>query len=199
MAGNFAETTRWKLRRLLGSSKGSDIDEGFQRLAEDVDTKMVGLLVDTFAKRPAASIVNRLFRASDTGAYYLDTGTEWDHLISTLNVTGYAALVTQATNLASGASTEWAPNATRATIVNIDIAFTVTHAAGGNSGIVKVFVGGKLVAEPYVNEAAVPSGTTASFKANVTVWAQPGEKIKVENVSGNAGKIETVAYSVRAL
>lgn len=77
MAGSFAETTRWKLRRLLGASKVSDVDEGFQRLAEDCDNTFIGMLVDTLAKRPGASMPNRIFRASDTGNYYLDTGTEW--------------------------------------------------------------------------------------------------------------------------
>jgi hypothetical protein len=82
MPGSFATTARFALRMLLGNSKVSDIDEGFAALAEDVASKMMGFSADTLAKRPAAGITNRLFRATDTGAYYFDSGSEWVALLS---------------------------------------------------------------------------------------------------------------------
>jgi hypothetical protein len=80
MAGNYTTTARNALRALLGTSKVADIDEGFLNLANDVDQKMLSFWEDTFAKRPAAGQPNRLFRASDTGAIYHDTGTVWERL-----------------------------------------------------------------------------------------------------------------------
>jgi len=78
MAGNFLETAGIKLRYLLGTSKVSDVDEGFQRLAEDCASKLLGYSEDTLAKRPSAGVINRHFRATDNGITYKDTGSGWE-------------------------------------------------------------------------------------------------------------------------
>lgn len=97
MPGTFGTTTRNLLRYLKGTSLVSDIDEGFQALAEDVDTKMASYLQDTFAKRPAAGQPNRLFKATDTGALFHDTGTLWEPIYlgspgATLGVVSWGAI-----------------------------------------------------------------------------------------------------------
>jgi hypothetical protein len=77
MPATFLETVRNKLRYMIGTDLLSDVDEGFQRLAEDVDTKMASFSQDTLAKRPAAGRPNALFYAEDTGVLFRDTGTVW--------------------------------------------------------------------------------------------------------------------------
>lgn len=81
MAASYTTTTRNALRKITGGSKVSDLDEGIGALADDVDTKMASYSQDTFAKRPAAGQPNRIFKATDTGALYHDTGAAWEHLI----------------------------------------------------------------------------------------------------------------------
>lgn len=77
MALDFGTTAGNVLRYLKGDNLVSDIDLGFQALAEDVASKMLGYSQDTFAKRPSAGTANRLFYATDTGVFYKDTGLAW--------------------------------------------------------------------------------------------------------------------------
>lgn len=78
MPGTFGTTTRNALRWLKGASLVSDVDEGFQLLAEDCDTKLVSWWEDTLAKRPAAGQPNRFFKATDINVIFHDTGTIWE-------------------------------------------------------------------------------------------------------------------------
>lgn len=170
MAGNFSTTTRFSLRRLLGTSKGSDIDEGFQRLAEDVDTKMVGYEQDTLAKRPAAGRPNAEFRATDTGIRYRDNGTTWEQITTSISIAVPEARVTRA------ASTAFTPSATRPTLVLLAAQMSISNGASGGSVTVEVLVGGasinflyfKLQASEGESRPAisfvVPPGKTWEYK-----------------------------------
>jgi hypothetical protein len=81
MTPSYTTTARNALRALLNTSKIEDVDAGFNALASDIDTKMLGYLSGTTAARPAAGIENRLYKATDTGYLYHDTGTEWERII----------------------------------------------------------------------------------------------------------------------
>jgi hypothetical protein len=112
MAGTFTTTTRFALRILKGSSLVSDIDEGFQRLAEDVDTKMLGFSEGTHAARPAAAYPNRLYFETDTKLLFRDTGAGWEQQLTTTSLSGGY------TNPgAVAANTLYTPSTTRATLV----------------------------------------------------------------------------------
>lgn len=74
----FGETARNKLRWLLGTNVGSDIDLGFQTLAEDVDTKMASYEQGAVGSRPAAGRPNALYYGTDNHVLYHDSGTEWE-------------------------------------------------------------------------------------------------------------------------
>jgi microcystin-dependent protein len=82
MAGSYATTARYALRKLLGSSLISDIDEGFASLADDIDAVMVGFTSGAIADLPASTpgdpgIAGREYYATDTGQLLKDTGTGW--------------------------------------------------------------------------------------------------------------------------
>jgi hypothetical protein len=74
----FTTTTKYALRWLTGTNLISDIDAGFQALAEDIDANMAGYTSGTQAARPAAGVAGRIYRATDlAGGVALDTGTAW--------------------------------------------------------------------------------------------------------------------------
>lgn len=73
----FTNTAKYALRWLTGSNLISDIDAGFQALAEDIDASMAGYASGTAASRPAAGVAGKLYRATDTGQVFIDTGTTW--------------------------------------------------------------------------------------------------------------------------
>lgn len=77
MAGTYTTTTKYLLRKLTGGSIASDIDEGFESLAEDIDGRIAGYSQGTFAARPGAGVAGKFYRATDTGELFSDTGSEW--------------------------------------------------------------------------------------------------------------------------
>lgn len=81
MALTFGETAGIVLRWLKGANLVSDIDEGFKTLASDCALKLMGYSQDTEAKRPAAGVANRVFKATDTGHLFHDTGAAWEALL----------------------------------------------------------------------------------------------------------------------
>lgn len=94
MAIEYGTTAGNVLRWLRGTNLISDVDQGFKALAEDVAEKMLGYSQDTLAKRPGAGVANRLFKATDTGALYHDTGSVWEMLLGS----GYASNALNAAN-----------------------------------------------------------------------------------------------------
>lgn len=73
-------TTKYALRSPIGT-EAADGPGDIQRLAQDVDANMAGYLEGTRAARPAASKNGRIYRATDTGEIFLDTGAAWIDLI----------------------------------------------------------------------------------------------------------------------
>lgn len=73
----FTDTAKYALSWLTGSNLISDIDLGFQTLAEDVDANMAGYAEGTFAGKPAAGKTGRIYRCTDTGQWLADTGAAW--------------------------------------------------------------------------------------------------------------------------
>lgn len=79
---DYGTTDNYDLRHLLGSSPVSDVDAGFQALAEDVDSRFVGFQQGAIALLPASTpgdpgIPGREYYATDTGQVLKDTGTGW--------------------------------------------------------------------------------------------------------------------------
>jgi hypothetical protein len=75
MAIEYTTTTNFALKKIKGSNKVSDIDDGIGALADQIDSTMVGFQSGT--SLPAAGVKNRLFLKTDTKLWYLDTGSEW--------------------------------------------------------------------------------------------------------------------------
>lgn len=73
----YGNTTKYLLRKLLGSNTINDIDAGFAALADDVDANMSGYAEGTFAGKPAAGKTGRIYRCTDTGQWLADTGAAW--------------------------------------------------------------------------------------------------------------------------
>lgn len=73
----FTTTAKYALRWLTGANLISDIDAGFQALAEDVDANVAGYSSGTLAALPAAGKAGRLYRTTDTGQWFADTGSAW--------------------------------------------------------------------------------------------------------------------------
>jgi hypothetical protein len=87
----FTNTAKYALRWLTGSNIGSDIDAGFQTLAEDLDSKMVGYGQGALADMPAAGKQGRIWRATTFAQtyFYYDTGSAWELINS---IPGYQML-----------------------------------------------------------------------------------------------------------
>ena len=78
----FLNTAKYALRKLTGANLISDIDAGFQALADDVDTNMAGWATGPLASRPTSTggspgKAGRFYYATDTGQAFLDFGTGW--------------------------------------------------------------------------------------------------------------------------
>lgn len=77
----FGTTSRYGLRKLLGTSNISDVDAGFAALADDIDGKLTGYSEGTHAGRPAAGTRGRLYYETDTGLVFFDNGAAWSTVI----------------------------------------------------------------------------------------------------------------------
>lgn len=86
MAATYTTTARNALRALLNTSLVADVSAGFLALAEDVDKKMLSWWEGTLAARPAAGQTNRLYKTTDTGVIFHDTGAAWEPLMPGLAV-----------------------------------------------------------------------------------------------------------------
>lgn len=84
----YDTTTKHALRHLTGDNPVSDIDAGFEALADDIDSKLTPYTSGLLADRPVSSggspgKSGRLYRATDdltggaNGTLYIDHGTGW--------------------------------------------------------------------------------------------------------------------------
>lgn len=78
----FSTTAKHALRWLTGASVISDIDAGFQALAEDLDSKIAIDDQGSLAGRPTSTPgspgkTGRYYFATDTGQLFRDNGTGW--------------------------------------------------------------------------------------------------------------------------
>lgn len=82
MALTFTTTTKHALRWLTGANVISDIDAGFQALAEDIDAKLTAYSQGLLSARPTSTagspgVTGRHFFATDLGLEFIDYGTGW--------------------------------------------------------------------------------------------------------------------------
>ena len=78
----YTTTSKHSLRWLTGTNVVSDIDLGFQALAEDIDAKIVAYSQGLLASRPTSTagspgIIGRRYYATDLGLSFTDYGTGW--------------------------------------------------------------------------------------------------------------------------
>lgn len=76
-------------------SDSPDVPRDIKALVEDLSAKLLGYSQGTTAARPAAGVVNRIYKATDTDIIYHDTGTEWELL-------SYGGLVSSTTTAPVG-------------------------------------------------------------------------------------------------
>jgi hypothetical protein len=168
MAGIFTTTARNGLRKLAGTSKVSDIDEGFQALADDVDQKMASYSEGATGARPAAGQSNRFWKDTTTGILYHDTGAEWEQLIVAAQNGAHQAINTgnaYTNKKYSKAEAEAGvkPSATRAALVVLSASAGLS--AASVDGVEVVETGGVW---KNVTFLVRPGGT---WKANEAVFA----------------------------
>lgn len=142
----FTQTARYALRWLTGANVISDIDAGFQALAEDVDARMVGKTSGPESTLPTSSpaspgIVGREYYATDSKKWFKDNGTGWDEF----TLGGAPASVPTATILAYGASTPPAgylacdgSAVDRTTYANLFAVIGTAHGAGNGTSTFNV-------------------------------------------------------------
>lgn len=80
-------TSRYALKRLLGTTVIKEIDDAQRAFADDLDAKMVGYSEGLAANRPTSTVgtpgvAGRHYRATDTGQIFIDTGTGWAEVLS---------------------------------------------------------------------------------------------------------------------
>lgn len=154
MAITYTTTTRWLLKKIKGTNKVSDVDDGIGALADQIDQTFIGLVEDTAAKRPAAGTPNRLFKATDTGLMSRDTGTGWEAIVGPgLGSPGVL------TSRSFGAATT--PSATRPTMVVLSLTTSGTKAEDQEREI-SVLVNGVQIALLFSRTRAIGEGHTAS-------------------------------------
>lgn len=89
----FLNTVKYALR-YPNLAQAADLADIVQKLAEDVDGKMVGYIFDVIGARPAAGVPGRRFFATDTRVEYIDSGAVWYpvyHYRGVMNVTDFLA------------------------------------------------------------------------------------------------------------
>lgn len=145
-----------------------DMPRDIKALVEDITAKLLGYSQDTEAKRPAAGVANRIFKATDTGLLWHDTGATWEPLITMSSASSYAASV------ARTKETEYEPSATRPTLVVINAELSIE-----GQFKLEMFCGGKFVGAIGVNSPAV--GNVGSL----TFICPPGAKYKSKGTVTN--------------
>jgi hypothetical protein len=138
-----------------------DIPRDIKALVEDITAKLLGYSQDTIAKRPAAGVSNRIFKATDTGAIYHDTGTEWELVMPGTSGSAYSGFT--AKTLAEG-HTGFVVHATRD--AHVQIKLKSAEATWG----AKIEVNGKSAG--YLLQGA--GGTT------ISVRVPAGQTLKVD-------------------
>ncbi len=127
----FTTTTKHALRWLTGLSQVSDIDTGFQALAEDIDPLLTPYLSGTLGARPAASKSGRWYRATDNGVLYLDTGSSWLDIASLLGAGSVSAA-----EVAADVATQAELDAVSASVTAAQSAQTAHAALTGTAHII---------------------------------------------------------------
>lgn len=79
---SYGNTTKWALRKLLGTSSVREIDDGFASLADDIDPLLTPWSGGTLASRPVSTPGSpgksgRTYFCTDDNVLYLDYGTGW--------------------------------------------------------------------------------------------------------------------------
>lgn len=177
----YGTTPRLGLRKLLGGSNGSDIDAGFDALASDADTKLIGYSEGLHSARPAASVANRIYRETDTGSYFFDNGSAWQQIVistngSEIGIVGAAGATLDLEDTSAGS------NAKRARLLDsggttflqavndaYSAAFTALSFPNGSTPIVDFPFGAAVDAPILAGRAAAKASAFEILKAfNVT-------------------------------
>lgn len=168
MTPSFLTTTRNALRYMIGTDLISDIDAGFQALAEDVDTRMASYSQDTLAKRPAAGRPNAFFKATDKNAIWHDTGSAFEPIAPNLVIRAAGGTITAANgDLCEGTGTVNLPAPAVNTVVGLWSGGTLAAVAAN---------GGSFVGTGYAGQTSITLGLYqgATLIADGTNWLVVG-------------------------
>lgn len=150
----YTNTAKYALRWLTGSNLVSDIDAGFQSLAEDIDSKMAGYAEGTAASRPAAGVAGRLYGATDiAGELARDIGSAWVSVSP-----GYGSAL-PTSNLYDGQRFIYTADAANG------VRWELRYNAGGGTYKWEVIGGGALYTEIAASES-ISGGTYAAAATN---------------------------------
>ena len=113
--------------------------------------------------RPTAGVKGRVYHATDTKRYSVDTGTAWNELLSATAVGSYSTK----TYTKAEAEAEVEPSATRVAFVNL-----VTTSSSWTGGVA-VYVGA-----PATHEAGRIGELKNDWPASTAIMVPPGQKWK---------------------
>ena len=97
-------------------------------------------------------------------------------------------------SLKNGETVTWTNAEARPVFATVEIQMSPKKEAGGSSVFAEVHVGGKLAANPYINEEVAHP-----VRIPVTVLVNAGESVTVTNAGGGNGLIENVWVSSRVI
>jgi hypothetical protein len=149
------------------------------KLAEGVDATFVGYAEGTAAARPTAKIKGRIYYATDTKVYSVDTGSEWAELL-TVNSGKYTSKSYTHAEAEAGVT----PSASHSAIVNISIGFNEKVRSRAEFSVGGVSVGGVQFG------ATLEAGVSAIIQIPFTVMTNPGEVWKLEGNEGLSPALE---------
>jgi len=187
MTASYGTTTRFSLRRLLGTSKVEDVDAGFAALAGDIDANMIPFLQGYGYERPPAGEAGRLwYSIPPEDLLFLDDGTQWKRIpdereaLTVDSISGKPSApfaITGSTDPASRPT--YIPNLYKPTWVTV----TTEHNGWGASGFgYEVWVDGVLILKQSINGSET---TNSYFDHTLGFLVPPGHNFSV-NKSGVA-------------
>jgi hypothetical protein len=197
MALSFLQTTRFKLRALKGSSLVSDIDAGFAALAEDVDSKVTGYLTGTHAARPVAGNSHLLYKETDTGLIFVDTGTweelgRWTEIAAAISAAEAHALTASSISAvgartARNLSEAFTPSLTRPTLVTIDVQLEPSSVSGAG---VNLYVNGVQIS-PELFQQKSDAGVDSNARLPATFIVPKGQAWEAVVSAGAASSLRS--------
>jgi hypothetical protein len=180
MAGT--PTTRYGLPTMAGTDFIADINEWTASAMAAIDAKMSGYAEGTLAARPTSTsgspgVAGRVYRATDTGQWFLDTGTGWAQVTSSgAPASGKAIIATSQTLTGAGYALMPTPDRVSGLVLPTDGLIAVVYQATWNRS--------STVSTP---QAAIHINTSGAVAAQNTTAGGPTGLQAQTSLTGSAG------------